>query len=109
MKNAVSAEMRRVLRPGGAVLWYDFSYDKPRNLYVKVVKQREIEPLFPGFTYDLKRVTLASISARRLPSALLPVLYPLLSMTPILPTSHLGLLNKSPYQATPQPEGTRAI
>lgn len=94
MKNAVAAEMRRVLRPGGAILWYDFSYDNPKNADVKGVKRREIAELFPGYTLRIKRITLAPFLARRIPSSILPVLYPLLSMMPFLSTSYLGLLIK---------------
>ena len=99
MKQQIAAEMSRVLRPGGAVLWYDFMYNNPRNLDVRGVKAAEIRALFPGFEIHLRRITLAPFVARRLPESLLPVLYPLLAAIPLLRTHYLGLLVK-PTTAT---------
>jgi SAM-dependent methyltransferase len=94
MKQKIALEMSRVLRVGGVVLWYDYMYDNPRNPDVKGVKLSEILRLFPGFRMHLRRLTLAPIIARRLPEPLLPVLYPLLTVVPLLRTHYLGLLKK---------------
>jgi len=99
MKQEIAAEMSRVLRPGRAVLWYDFMYSNPRNPDVRGVKAAEIRSLFPGFEIHLHRITLAPFIARRLPESLLPVLYPLLAAIPLLRTHYLGLLVK-PTTAT---------
>jgi SAM-dependent methyltransferase len=106
MRREVAAEMDRVLRPGGAVLWYDFTFDNPRNPDVRGVKRAEILALFPGFEAHLRRISLAPPIARRIPAALLPVLYPLLASLPPLRTHVLGLLRKPgrpAAPATPQP------
>ena len=66
VKEAVAAEMLRVLKPGGAVIWYDFVYDNPSNRTVKGIGAREIRSLFPGCEVTLQRVTLAPPLARRL-------------------------------------------
>ncbi|MBK8169286.1 MAG: class I SAM-dependent methyltransferase [Sandaracinaceae bacterium] len=66
VKNQIAAEMRRVLRPGGIVLWYDFTYDNPKNKSVKGVGRGEIKKLFPGATFHFERTTLAPPIARRL-------------------------------------------
>jgi len=66
VKEAVAAEMLRVLKPGGAVIWYDFAYDNPSNRTVKGIGSREIRSLFPGCDVALQRVTLAPPIARRL-------------------------------------------
>jgi hypothetical protein len=86
--------MIRVLRRKGAVLWYDFAYNNPRNPDVHGVGAREVRALFPGFDASLLRVTLAPPIARRLPERLLPVLYPLLSSISPLRTHYLGFLIK---------------
>ncbi len=94
MRRRVAAEMARVLKPGGAVLWYDFVYDNPRNADVRRVPPGEVRALFPGFAAHLVRVTLAPPIARRIPAAALPLLYPLLAALPFLRTHRLGLLVK---------------
>jgi SAM-dependent methyltransferase len=94
MKRQIAGEMNRVLRSGGAVLWYDFMYDNPRNPDVRGIKTDEIQLLFPGFGIHVHRITLAPPIARRLPEPLLPVLYPLLAAIPLLRTHYLGLLAK---------------
>jgi SAM-dependent methyltransferase len=66
VKEAVAAEMLRVLKPGGAVIWYDFLYDNPSNQTVKGIGAREIRSLFAGCEVTLQRVTLAPPLARRL-------------------------------------------
>lgn len=95
MKQQVAAEMVRVLREGGAVLWYDFFYDNPGNPDVRGVDAKEIQALFPGLKVRLRRITLAPPIARRIPERYLPVLYPLLSAITPLRTHNLGLLIKS--------------
>jgi len=97
MKQQIATEMSRVLRPGGAVLWYDFIYNNPRNPDVCGVKPGEIRQLFPGFQAYLRRITLVPFIARRLPKITLPVLYPLLASIPLLRTHCLGLLVKPPF------------
>ena len=94
MKQQIAAEMSRVLRQGGAVLWYDFMYNNPSNPDVCGIQAGEIRSLFPGFEIHLRRITLAPFVARRLPESLLPVLYPLLAAIPLLRTHYLGLLVK---------------
>jgi ubiquinone/menaquinone biosynthesis C-methylase UbiE len=66
MRRAVASEMARVLRPGGAILWYDFFVADPRNRAVRGVRRREIARLLPGFRMRTRRVTLAAPLARRL-------------------------------------------
>lgn len=94
MRNAVASEMKRVLRPGGGILWYDFTYNNPRNPDVQGVKAEEVAELFPGFDIHLKRITLAPPIARRIPTRMLPVVYPVLSILPMTRTHLLGLLVK---------------
>ncbi|HVY91601.1 MAG TPA: methyltransferase domain-containing protein, partial [Bryobacteraceae bacterium] len=64
MKLAMAAEMLRVLRPGGAVLWYDLRLNNPRNPAVRAIPLEEIAALFPGCPIDAERQTLAPPLAR---------------------------------------------
>ncbi len=89
----VAHEVSRVLRPGGAVLWYDFRYDNPRNPNVRGMIKRHIETLFPGLHMRLHTITLLPPLARRL-GRLTPVLYPVLAAIPPLRTHYLGVLVK---------------
>jgi ubiquinone/menaquinone biosynthesis C-methylase UbiE len=67
-RDRVAAEMQRVLRPGGAILWYDFVYDNPANPNVRGIRRAELRRLFPRCTIAAWRVTLAPPLARRLVS-----------------------------------------
>ena len=58
LKQEVAAEMLRVLRPAGIVLWYDFRVNNPRNPDVRGVNRAEIERLFPGCRIALQKTTL---------------------------------------------------
>ena len=82
MKSQMAAEMCRVLRPNGLILWYDYHMDNPRNPDVKGVKLQEIKSLFPNCEVRMKRITLAPPITRA-----------------IAPYSWLGcyLLNKVPW------------
>ena len=53
------------LRPGGAVLWYDFTYDNPRNPDVRGVPLQRVRNLFPQARIDARRGPLAPPIARR--------------------------------------------
>jgi SAM-dependent methyltransferase len=93
MARNVAAEIDRVLKPGGAVIWYDFRYDNPRNPNVTGMSKAKIRALFPRLSGTLRRVTLLPPLARRL-GPLTPALYPALSLMPPLRTHLAGLLVK---------------
>jgi SAM-dependent methyltransferase len=93
MKKQIAAEISRVLRPGGVLLWYDYFVSNPSNPDVRGVSRREIVWLFPGFSIFLKRVTLAPPIARAV-GPFSTALYRLLSSMPPLRTHYLGFLQK---------------
>ena len=95
MAHNVAHEAARVLKPGGAILWYDFRFNNPRNPHVRAMTRTKIHTLFPDFTHHLQTITLLPPLARRL-GRLTPTLYPLLAHLPILRTHYLGLLIKKP-------------
>lgn len=66
VRRTVAEEMLRVMRPEGAIVWYDFHYDNPRNPHVRGIKKREIRSLFSGCRVSTRCTTLAPPLARRL-------------------------------------------
>ena len=93
MKKNLATEIARVLKPGGAVLWYDYFVSNPENSNVRGVARKEIVNLFPGFSIFLKRVTLAPPLARTV-GPISSSLYRLFSSVRPLRTHYLGLLQK---------------
>ena len=64
MKQTMAAEMLRVARREGAILWYDLRVDNPTNPAVRGIRLDEALRLFPGCRIDVERVTLAPPIAR---------------------------------------------
>ena len=93
MRQRIAAEMLRVIRPSGFVLWYDFHVNNPRNPDVRGVRKNEICQLFPGCQIHLRRITLAP-PIGRLVGRYSPLLYTALSRTRILCTHYLCLIKK---------------
>ena len=58
VKSDVAQEMRRVLKPGGLILWYDY-WLNPTNPHAKGIRPREIRGLFPNSRFSFRRITLA--------------------------------------------------
>jgi ubiquinone/menaquinone biosynthesis C-methylase UbiE len=93
MKQAIAAEMLRVLKPDGVILWYDSCVNNPRNPHVRGIKKPEIQQLFPGCLLELRRITLAPPLSRLLaPYSLLGC--QILSWLPWLRTFYLGAIRK---------------
>jgi SAM-dependent methyltransferase len=89
-RRRVAAEMARVLRPGGALLWYDFIWN-PLNSATRGIDRAQLRDLFPGFSLDLERATLAPPLARLVaPRSVLAA--DLLARLPFLRGHYLGLL-----------------
>jgi len=93
LRRQVAGEMLRVLRPGGLILWYDFTVDNPFNPDVAAVKAREIRQLFPKCRIDLRRATLAPPLLRKLAPLSWTACY-LLSKIPFLCSHLLGAIRK---------------
>ncbi len=89
----VAEEVCRVLKRGGAVLFYDFRFNNPRNPNVRGIKRSEVETYFHGFRPCWKTLTVLPPLARKL-GVFAPFVYPLLASVPILRTHLLGVLLK---------------
>ncbi len=81
------------LRPGGAVVWYDFTVDNPRNADVRGVPLRRVQTLFPQARMRTHRVTLAPPLARRV-CRWHPALYTWFNVLPLLRTHAMVWLEK---------------
>lgn len=93
MKRQIAAEMLRVVKGDGLILWYDYHMNNPRNPDVRGVKKREIRQLFPGCQVDLRRITLAPPLVRLIaPYSWLTC--SLLEKIPLLCTHYLGVIRK---------------
>lgn len=89
-KQRLAARMWGLTRPGGIVLWYDFTFDNPRNPDVKGVKKEEVMALFPeARNTSFSKVTLAPPIGRRVKS-----LYPLFNLFPFLRTHVIAAIHK---------------
>jgi SAM-dependent methyltransferase len=93
VRRAIAGEIQRVLRPDGAILWYDLCVDNPRNAAVRGVRAGEICALFPAYRVRLRRITLAPPLARRLaPVSWLAA--EVLERLAVLNTHYLGVLRR---------------
>ncbi len=89
----MAAEINRILRPSGAVLWYDVRYPNPANPHTRAMSRRRIRALFPGFTVALEPITVLPPLARRL-GRTTRVTYGVLERVRPLSSHHLGVLRK---------------
>jgi ubiquinone/menaquinone biosynthesis C-methylase UbiE len=64
VRRMVAQEIVRVLAPGGALLWYDFAFNNPKNAQVRGVGRKELRNLFPQLQAEIRSVTLAPPLAR---------------------------------------------
>lgn len=87
--------MWAALKPGGGVLWYDFTVNNPRNPDVRGVPLARVRQLFPQARVQARRVTLAPPLARALVS-MHPGLYAAANALPLLRTHVLAWVSKPP-------------
>jgi SAM-dependent methyltransferase len=85
--------MWAAVKPGGGVLWHDFTVDNPRNRDVRGVPLRRVRALFPQGRISARRITLAPPLARTVTRAH-PSLYTLFNLLPPLRTHLLAWIAK---------------
>jgi SAM-dependent methyltransferase len=93
MARNLATEIGRVLADDGALLWYDFRVANPYNPAVRGMPRQRVAALFPGWTIDLRSITLLPPLARALRWTT-PLSYGLLARVPALRTHLVGLLRK---------------
>ncbi|MFM8898630.1 MAG: class I SAM-dependent methyltransferase [Burkholderiales bacterium] len=89
----LATQMWRWLKPGGALIWYDFTMNNPRNPDVRGVPLRRVRALFPQGEFQTQRITLAPPLARWA-IKLHPSLYTVLNVWPALRTHLLAWIVK---------------
>ena len=85
--------MWAAVKPGGGVLWYDFTFNNPRNPDVRGVPLSRVRALFPQGRVLAQRTTLAPPIARAV-TRLHPSLYTLFNTLPLLRTHVLCWIAK---------------
>jgi SAM-dependent methyltransferase len=83
----------KLVKPGGGILWYDFTYNNPRNRDVRVMPLSLIRELFPEAKIASWRLTLAPSISRRV-APIRPMLYTMLRAMPFLRTHLLCWIEK---------------
>ena len=86
--------MWRWAKPGGGVLWYDFTVNNPRNADVRGVPLGRVRSLFPHGRVQSQRITLAPPIARAV-TRVHPALYTLFNTVPLLRTHTLAWIAKA--------------
>lgn len=94
----LASALWRWIRPGGGVIWYDFTIDNPRNPDVRGVPLQRIAALFPEGRLEHERVTLAPPLAR-LACRFHPGAYGVLNALPWLRTHVLAWVGKPDNEA----------
>lgn len=63
-KKKLATKMWSWIKPGGGLLWYDFTFNNPVNPDVKGIKVKELKEIFKQCSFYKKRLTLAPPIAR---------------------------------------------
>jgi ubiquinone/menaquinone biosynthesis C-methylase UbiE len=93
MSNNIAKTITRLLKPDGAILWYDLRYPNPKNPNVRAMTKTRIRRLFPDFSLNLKSTTLLPPIAERL-GRHTALLYPLFKKVPVLRSHYMGILSR---------------
>lgn len=94
-RDALARQMRRLVRPGGAIVSYDFRYDNPRNPDVARLTVEDLRTLFPGAAMRVRSLTLAPFVARRIAPVSWLACH-LLDAVPLFHTHVLAIIRSCP-------------
>ena len=89
----LAARMWQWVKPGGGVLWYDFTFNNPRNPDVRGMPLHRIRALFPDARIRAWRLTLAPPISRFV-TRIYPNLYHVFNLLPFLRTHLLCWIAK---------------
>jgi len=92
-QESLSRHMWRMVKPSGGVLWYDFTFNNPRNPDVAGIPLRRIRELFPEGSMQHWRLTLAPPISRFV-TRFSPGFYTVLNAFPMLRTHVLCWIQK---------------
>ena len=94
LKKKIAGEMKRVLKPDGIILWYDFFVNNPWNPHVRGISSSEIKSLFLERQIDFQRITLAPPLSKLLAPFSIP-LCAMLEKIKLFNTHYLAVIKKS--------------
>lgn len=94
MTSNLCNEVTRVVKPHGAVLFYDLRIFNPYNPSVQGITRRRLHQLFPGFSIYIRSLTMLPPLSRTLTHCT-SFLYRSLARLPLLRTHNMGLMIKS--------------
>jgi len=92
-RRSITCEVRRTLKAGGYLVWYDFAFSNPNNPNVRGIGRAEIAELLPGFRLEYRKITLAPPIGRRA-VRISPALYRLLALFPFLRSHYFCFAQK---------------
>jgi ubiquinone/menaquinone biosynthesis C-methylase UbiE len=93
-RRRVAVELVRVLKIGGFIIWYDFSFNNPFNADVRGITKKELIELFAPCRVEAERITVAPPLARLI-APVFPVAYEAIAATRLLSTHYLAAIHKS--------------
>jgi ubiquinone/menaquinone biosynthesis C-methylase UbiE len=93
VRRAICNDMVRVVKRGGAIVWYDMRVGNPRNSNVRGIGENEIRELFGALEYRFQAVTLVPPLARSV-FPIFPVFCHLASKVDFLKNHILGVFRK---------------
>jgi ubiquinone/menaquinone biosynthesis C-methylase UbiE len=91
VRGAVAAEMLRVLRPGGHLLWYDAERTRGSDPHFEALPQDEVTRLFPGVDWHWQRLSTDLGVIRRVHAMFGERAMRLFDLTGLMKTHLLGL------------------
>jgi hypothetical protein len=94
MTSNLCNEVTRVVKPCGAVLYYDLRFFNPYNPSVQGITRRRLRQLFPKFSIYMRSLTMLPPLSRKLTHST-GFLYRSLARLPLLRTHNMGLMIKS--------------
>lgn len=93
-KLKLAQKMWSLLKPSGAIIWYDFIYNNPRNKDVRGIRFKEIENLFSNGKIKKMKITLAPPLGRKI-IKIHESLYTIFNLFPILRTHLLCWIQRN--------------
>ena len=94
LETAVARELRRVIRPGGSLIWFDLRYSNPRNRAVHAMSEDRVRRVFAGWDVAVTSTSLLPPIARRL-GRLTSLIYPILRAIAPLRSHLIGRIRRA--------------
>jgi ubiquinone/menaquinone biosynthesis C-methylase UbiE len=93
-QNSLALKMSELTKEKGGILWYDFTFDNPKNKDVMGIKYNRVKELFPDKKIKKWKITLAP-PLSRVVTKIHPNFYSVFNLIPFLRTHILCWIYKS--------------